>query len=189
MERLPDGTRIVLLRHAESVANEAGLVAGLLDSPLSERGRFEARKASRTTLSWGVERVVSSTLSRSRETALILGGRVDFEDPRLVERSAGVWEGRTRESLEEAHAGSLDDPYKRPREFEDVESVSLRWLDALEDEARREGVSLIVGHAGAMRIALEKICRGRLELKRAGNLEGYALDAALNVLCMVRPGQ
>ena len=63
---------IWFLRHGESVANAAGRFAGQGDdSPLTEKGRTQARQAAHR-LPDGLTWIVSSPLRRARESATIV---------------------------------------------------------------------------------------------------------------------
>src|SRR4051812_27964306 len=73
--RAAEGTlRIYLARHGESAANAAKVLAGHTDVPLTEKGRQQARELAEILRGVQLDAVYSSTLSRSRETALIAAG-------------------------------------------------------------------------------------------------------------------
>ncbi|MDP9251443.1 MAG: histidine phosphatase family protein, partial [Chloroflexota bacterium] len=80
------------VRHGESEANVARRFAGRTDSPLTERGRQQARAVAEALVSERFDRVISSPLSRCRDTALVIAQRqqlpVDLE-PDLVEIDVG----------------------------------------------------------------------------------------------------
>jgi len=84
---------LILIRHGQSTANAAGLLAGRSDSPLTDVG-LEQANALRAALG-PVHRIISSPLRRARETAdaLELGPPVEV-DERWVEVDYGVHEGR-----------------------------------------------------------------------------------------------
>lgn len=83
-----------LIRHGETTANAAGIVAGRSDVPLTERGRQQARALSDRT--WP-DRITlfSSPMSRARETCeLAFPGRDYTVVDGIRERDWGVFEGR-----------------------------------------------------------------------------------------------
>ncbi|MDA8439672.1 MAG: 2,3-bisphosphoglycerate-dependent phosphoglycerate mutase [Propionibacterium sp.] len=88
---------LVILRHGESSANADELFTGLLDVPLTERGRDEARRAGEQLLEAGLwpSHWVCSPQLRARQTADELR-RVGSEpeefdlDGRLLERNYGA---------------------------------------------------------------------------------------------------
>ncbi len=86
-------TMLILVRHGESTGNQAGLLAGRIDLPLTERGIDQA-KAVGAALQ-GVTRVVSSPLGRARATAEALGFGLPIEvDERWIEVDYGSFDGR-----------------------------------------------------------------------------------------------
>jgi probable phosphoglycerate mutase len=86
---------LLLVRHGESEANAAGLLAGRRDWPLTARGEAQARAVG---LAVGpVTRIVSSPLTRARATATIVAaqcrvGAVDVDD-RWLELDYGELDG------------------------------------------------------------------------------------------------
>lgn len=87
----------LFLRHGRTGHNLRRIMQGHLDIPLDETGRAEAEAAA--TLLAGMvrlRRIVSSDLSRARETALAVAARFSLEpalDPDLRERHFGPFEG------------------------------------------------------------------------------------------------
>src|SRR5581483_10508431 len=104
-------TRVLAVRHAQSVWNAEGRWQGHADPPLSDRGRADARAAARV-IEGMVERVAASDLLRALETAEIVGdalllGDVDIV-PDLREIDIGAWSGLTREEIEERWPGGIE---------------------------------------------------------------------------------
>ena len=90
--------RIIIWRHGRTAWNLAGRVQGQTDVPLDDIGREQAREAAARLASLQPTRIVTSDLSRARETADELGqltGLTVETDVRLRERSFGVREGLT----------------------------------------------------------------------------------------------
>jgi broad specificity phosphatase PhoE len=75
-------TRILIVRHCESEANAAGLFEGRGDSPLTARGREQAKRLaeSLTTRDLGVVRVVSSHQVRANTTARAIAEALEIAD-------------------------------------------------------------------------------------------------------------
>lgn len=83
---------LILVRHGESTGNAEGRLVGRIDSPLTDRGRVQAH-ALAPVLS-GVTRLISSPLSRARDTAEALGTGLPVEiDERWVEIDYGTFDG------------------------------------------------------------------------------------------------
>ncbi len=93
---------ITLIRHGESVANNAGRWQGQGDSPLSPRGRQQAKALAERIARTGVEidHIVSSDLSRAAETADAIARELGItveRDRTFREIDVGRWEGLTVE--------------------------------------------------------------------------------------------
>lgn len=92
-------TRIALLRHFPTEWNAAGRLQGRTDIPLSDTARADLATR-RLPEAWAEVPVVSSPLSRARETAETLAeGRPVLLDPRLMEMDMGDWEGAFSDDL------------------------------------------------------------------------------------------
>jgi broad specificity phosphatase PhoE len=145
-------TRILLVRHGQSVWNADGRWQGQADPPLSELGQTQAASASaRIGI---VDGIYASDLLRAHHTAEIVAAPIGADvavDPRLRERSAGDWEGRTRAEIDEGWPGYLESG-RRPAGYEADESVLVRVLEALGEMAEaHDGDVLVVTHGGVVR--------------------------------------
>lgn len=92
-------TTLILVRHGETDWNRDRRIQGSTDIPLNDTGRTQARDAApglREALDLPTF-IVSSDLSRARETAEIIARELDLaaprEYPQLRERSYGIAEG------------------------------------------------------------------------------------------------
>ena len=88
--------RLVIVRHGETWDNAAGVWQGQLDSPLSDRGRAQATAMAPLVAALAPQRIVSSDLSRARDTAAAISSATGIPvalDPRLREIHAGQWQG------------------------------------------------------------------------------------------------
>lgn len=106
-------TRILLVRHGESIWNADGRWQGQADPELSDRGREQAAAAAASLGT--VDAIVTSDLRRAAETgaiiARILGIEPVITEPRLRERDAGPLSGLTRPEIHARFPGLLaDDP-------------------------------------------------------------------------------
>src|SRR6476660_3067167 len=81
---------LYVVRHGETAPNAAGLLLGLSDPRLTERGRTQAAGLAATLPA--PDRVVSSPLRRARETAAAFGRTVEVDD-RWIELDYGRLEG------------------------------------------------------------------------------------------------
>lgn len=102
--------RLLIIRHAQSLWNAYGLWQGQADPPLSEHGRRQAERMARALRRTPLDAVITSDLTRARQTAEILArplGLVPELEPRLRELDAGHWSGRTRAEIEIAWGADL----------------------------------------------------------------------------------
>ena len=82
---------LVVVRHGRTEANASGKLLGRLDVTLDEVGRAQAERLAASV--GHVDRVVSSPLTRTRETATAFGRPVEIDD-RLIELDYGELDGR-----------------------------------------------------------------------------------------------
>lgn len=81
---------IVVVRHGRTAHNASGLLLGRIDPPLDELGRAQA--AALAAAVGPVDRVISSPLARTRETAAAFGVDVEI-DERWIELDYGDYDG------------------------------------------------------------------------------------------------
>lgn len=153
---------ITWIRHGESEWNAKNLWQGHSESPLSERGREQARALGRR-LSHGpyrFDRVFSSDLSRALETARLALPEAEIAvDRRLREIHFGAFEGLSHERLEGPQREELTSWWKSPYERAlSGGGESMRDLRERIEAWRRElqGASNIAvfTHGGVIRDAL-----------------------------------
>ncbi|MDN4478378.1 histidine phosphatase family protein [Demequina sp. SYSU T00039] len=152
-------TVLVLLRHGQTEYNAEGRLQGSLDVPLGEHGRNQAAAAARAIVDgYGVpDRIVTSPLSRARDTAAAVGALVPVPvtvDRRLRQRSYGEWEGLTWDEVK----------LRWPRDYErrlrgedpqiagwDVAAeVSARVSEALAEACDGARLVVVVSHGSAI---------------------------------------
>jgi broad specificity phosphatase PhoE len=163
-------TRLLLVRHGQSVWNADGRWQGQADPPLSDLGRTQAFHAAQRVGS--IDVIVASDLERARDTALIISEAIGVGpvviEPGLRERDAGEWSGLTRPEIEEGWPGYLDDR-RRPPGWESDESVLRRLHDVLgRIEAEYAGADVLVVTHGGVVYALE--AEHEVEWARLANL-------------------
>ena len=97
---------IVFIRHAESQGNVDGLWHGRTDGPLSEAGVASLDALRRRMAGWEFDYVISSPLTRARQTAAAVSDEVAINED-FVEMDVGRWEGLSFEESERAHAEEM----------------------------------------------------------------------------------
>jgi probable phosphoglycerate mutase len=176
-------TRLLLVRHGESTWNAVHRWQGQADPPLSPRGEQQARTAAASLAIHGVfDIVVTSSLQRSRRTGELLahesGMELGVEITGLSERSAGPWEGLTRDEIERSHPGFLASG-RRPAGYEDDLTLVARALAALSDlvDQHAGGHLLVVSHGGVINALERHTTADDVDpWKRLDNLEGRWFD-------------
>ena len=97
-------TRLLVVRHGQSVANLDGIFAGHIDPELTELGLKQAeRTAEFIANTYHVDAVYSSDLQRAHQTGLAVGRKLGLPvttDKGLREIFAGAWEGRRFDDLQ-----------------------------------------------------------------------------------------
>jgi len=90
--------RLLIARHGATDFLRERRFQGQLDVPLSQEGRLQAEALAAALAATPLDAIVTSDLSRARETAdIVARGRelTPMLEPRLRECSFGEWEGRT----------------------------------------------------------------------------------------------
>lgn len=91
-----------LIRHAETDWAKAGKHTGRTDVPLNDEGREHAASLPERLAGESFALVLSSPLSRARETAAIAGfGDQAIDDPNLLEYDYGDYEGLSTPEIRE----------------------------------------------------------------------------------------
>ena len=96
-------TRLLIVRHGQSMANVQEIFAGHYDVPLSPLGQEQAeRTAAYVTAHYAIDRIYSSDLIRTMETAGHVAKKLHLSVtlvPELREIFAGAWEGKRFDRL------------------------------------------------------------------------------------------
>jgi 2,3-bisphosphoglycerate-dependent phosphoglycerate mutase len=158
---------LLLIRHGESIANTEGRLQGQLDSPLSDRGRAQARALAARLQREGqsVAAIYASDLSRAAETAEILAASLAAPihlDARLREYGVGALTGVIWSEVEflfpelwqQLHESG---EYVAFPEEEGNEAFHARLAAVLADILARHGDAesvVVVGHGGSLGMLL-----------------------------------
>ena len=95
-------TKIMLVRHGFSVANEKNIYAGIKDCPLSELGLKQAELCGKFFEKSNISAIYSSPLKRAYDTALSISKVTGLDivvERNLRECEGGDWEGEKYEDL------------------------------------------------------------------------------------------
>jgi len=155
---------LTLVRHGETPANVEGVWHGSTDTPLTETGHDQARRAASHVASLlpRADALYASPLQRAHLTAEAIGERLALgvePVPDLAEYDLGAWEGRAYEDLirsERIFERMAREPDWQPGGGESPRGVAERIVGALEQLAARhdQGRIVVVSHGGAMTLGL-----------------------------------
>lgn len=168
-----DISTVLLVRHGETAWNRDRRLQGWAPVGLNDRGREQARAAGEWIRErYGVDRVVASDLTRTRETARILRPALSLShdavafDPGWRERDFGVYQGlgydevyEDRPEFSVQHTG-VSSFRATPEGGESTLDARERVLDAWErllaDLGTGETV-LVVTHGGPIHVVLSDV--------------------------------
>lgn len=178
---------LTLIRHGETTWNAAGILQGHLPSELSPLGHLQAQAVARRLARMPpFDAIYSSDLLRSLQTAdylIALRPGTVIHEPRLRERSMGVFDGLTWEQVQSRFPDEYAD-YKTGRldfampEGESSQRVYDRVITCINDLAARHAGRriLIFTHGGV----LHRIFRYVTDSPRVGPRCFSLFNAAIN---------
>ena len=158
---------LAFIRHGQTDWNKEGRLQGSSDIPLNDTGRAQAQAAEQMLAAWNWDAVVSSPLSRARETAQIvadgLGLPLGPAYAELVERDYGPLEGMPDT---EVMARWPDRRYPGAEPLDDVVERCLAGLMHIDRDHPDQNV-VVVCHGTIMKYTLIR-------------LTGYPIEVILN---------
>ena len=145
---------LIVVRHGRTAANAAARLLGHLDVALDELGAAQAQTLAAAV--GPVDRVVSSPLIRTRQTAAVFGTEVETDD-RLMELDYGDYDGMALSDVPpELWERWRTDPEFAPPGGESLVALRLRVTAALDDlsEAARVQTIVVVAHVSPIKAAV-----------------------------------
>lgn len=169
-------TTCLLIRHGQSQANLDGILAGHLDSTLTEEGERQARRMATSLRAAPIRRIVTSPLGRCRATAHELSVIHPDAGPAAVEEGLtevryGAWTGRSLRDLgrEELWAtiqsrpSSVVFPPHREHPEEGLAAMAERawaawqhWDDVVENAHGEGALWALVSHGDVIKAVLAR---------------------------------
>ena len=142
-------------RHGQTVWNVENKICGATDSPLTEKGKAQAKELGEKIKAEGlkIDEILYSPLSRARDTALIVSeitGIPARAEARLTEQNFGKWEGTPRNG-----AGFQADKQNFVTSFEGGESMlklAQRIYNLIDEIKGQDKIYLLVAHNGISRV-------------------------------------
>ena len=171
-------TQFGLLRHGQTDWNINFLLQGVTDIPMNETGLAQVKLAAQAIQAKDWDVIVTSPLSRAKQTAEIIAQHVGFaeivESQLLIERSFGEAEGLSHEQWRAKYANLDEIPGGESRTELAVRSQLL--LDHVATEFKGKRV-LAVSHGALIRGLLSIASKN--QLPRDGERLG---NASLNII-------
>ncbi len=153
-------SRLLFVRHGQTVWNTQHRMQGQKDSPLTATGRELARRLGVRLGNTHIDGVFYSPLKRADDTAHILACGRDvplYPDERLKELDLGRWEGEDMRLMEQRYPIDFEWFWLDPNRYMDIrggetyDHLLARTRDFLSDVGGREGTYVAVTHAIALR--------------------------------------
>ncbi|MFZ9998392.1 MAG: histidine phosphatase family protein [Candidatus Nanopelagicaceae bacterium] len=173
-------TTFLLLRHAHSVANKAGILAGQLEGiGLSKDGIAQVKKLTSSFENLKIDRIISSPMQRCLETvegiARSKRKRISI-DKRLIEMNYGSWSGKKLSKLSRMKEWKVIQA--KPSAFRFPQGESFKELEErieslLKDLSRKypKETILLITHGDIVKIAASLTVGSGLD-----NFQKFAVD-------------
>ena len=165
-------TRLILVRHGETIENEQHIMQGQTQGTLNATGRQQARQLKEALQGEAIDVFMSSDLARAMETCSIIAedsGKDIVVTPLLPERNWGRFTGRYIPDLQ-------DEPW--PDDIETIEEMKARATKLLETIKQQypHKTVLAVGH-GIINKAIQSVYYHKTmpEIPRMSNAEARTL--------------
>lgn len=154
---------VFVARHGQSESNVNGVYDGTRNSPLTDEGREQVRKASLFFLKKKIGGIFSSPLGRARESAEIISETIGMPVtiiPAFREMDFGIFQGQSRKSMEELFPDFFLQRSKSPHcklytpypSGESYFNVYTRAVSAFAELLATRENFVIVGHESVNRI-------------------------------------
>ncbi len=159
-------TRLILVRHGETMANRGMRYVGSRDDALTEHGRVQAEQLAEALSALPVAAVYSSPRQRAYQTALPIAARHQIEVQildDLRESDFGSWEGLSRAEVMERSTQDAEhllawesDTALAPPEGESLDAMYRRVSAAIArlSEAHPGQTLVLVSHVGPTKAVL-----------------------------------
>ncbi len=182
-------TRILAIRHGETLWNVDSRIQGHLDIGLNDKGRWQAERLGQALAGEPMAAIYASDLSRAHDTALAVSRHTGVPvqpEPGLRERSFGEFEGRTfaeieTELPEQAKRWRQRDPTFTPGGGESLLMLETRILSVVARlAAQHPGEQIVLfAHGGVMDILYRAATRLDLQAARTWTLGNTAINRLL----------
>lgn len=140
--------KIYIIRHGQTDWNVEGRYAGRMDIPLNRTGIKQAEEIREKLKDITFDKVYSSPLSRTYQTARIISDGEIVKDERIIERYNGELEGKLKSEIKDEI--NFNDPNQKKYNIESVTNVRERIKSFFDDITTNSSYKniLVVMHAG-----------------------------------------
>lgn len=186
---MTEATRIIAIRHGETLWNVDTRIQGQLDIPLNDMGHSQGRRMASALKGEPITAIYASDLARAWQTARYLGSELGLSvtpETAIRERGFGEFEGKTFAEIEahlpeQAMRWRKRDPDFTPQGGESLVTLRNRVVEAASRLAARHPGELIalVGHGGVMDILYRAATRLDLQAPRTWALGNTAINRLL----------
>ncbi len=154
-------TEIGFIRHGITDWNQLEKMQGTSDIPLNDEGRDQARKlASRLHQDEKWDMIITSDLSRAKETGEIIGKKLDlpvsFVDKRIQEINLGEIEGTTEAERITRWGSNWRELDLGIETDEKVANRGIGFLAELDGKYKGKRI-LVVSHGGLIRLTIQQL--------------------------------
>jgi broad specificity phosphatase PhoE len=180
----PRENNIVIVRHAESIANSQGIYQGQkYDTDLSELGLKQAKALGERLRHFGAPKIITSPLKRTMQTANAIAEetRSPVESNQLIlETNHGDWEGKSKDWIKESYPELYDLWLNEPSKvtfpggesFMNTVERTLKFLETTELEPN----TIVVTHDNILRAMISLIQNSDIDKMWKIPLETAALN-------------
>lgn len=180
-------TKIIAIRHGETIWNVKKIWQGHTDSELTITGIHQAKELSRRLGNEEVDAIYSSDLERAKKTAEIIALRHKknvYVDQRLRERNLGIFEGLKKEQIINNYPGEFELYKSLTPDFiipngESIKHKTKRTISCIEELIQKHlnKTFLVITHGGI----LDTLLRYALNLPLDEPRNFKLLNASINI--------
>lgn len=180
----PRENNIVIVRHAESVANTHGIYQGQThDTELSDLGKKQAKALAARLRLFGARKIISSPLRRTYQTAQAVADETGIGievSQAIIETNHGVWEGKHKDWIKENYPDIYNMWLEKPSTVnfpggESFMNTVKRTLDFLEN-TYFEPNTVVVTHDNILRAMISLINNTDIDKMWEIDIETAALN-------------
>lgn len=174
--------KIYVVRHGETDWNKKEIIQGRTDNPLNEYGQEQAKEIQSFFNGVKLDKVISSSLIRAKETAFIATGKQPEINDHFIERDFGKFDGQAVNVFYDC------DNLNTIQGFETDKEIQSRVIDGLLSLDTDKGTFAIFAHSHVLKsiltYALPKQYNFESKIKNCAILEINILDGVIEIVAI-----